>query len=177
MLNTINQFVVLFYLQLIAAERLFETYQDQMISLMPASEIVGASSVTSINQCKKYCLRAKEGCMGANLVPIRRGVYTCELISNIACKYEHQKGSISILRSADGITTNTQGQSENMMKFSTKDRDNDKLEGACCCGGWWFNDCGNVRLTGDYGRDGYEGITWYPFDTNLAYADMKIRFK
>jgi hypothetical protein len=61
-----------------------------------------------------------------------------------------------------------------MMKFSTKDRDNDKLEGACCCGGWWYNACGYVRLTGDYGRDGYEGIMWYPFDTNLAYADMKI---
>ncbi|KAK2141462.1 hypothetical protein LSH36_1094g00030 [Paralvinella palmiformis] len=75
---------------------------------------------------------------------------------------------------SDGFTTNTQGQSENMMKFSTKDRDNDKLEGACCCGGWWFNACGYVRLTGDYGRDGYEGIMWYPFDTNLAYADMKI---
>ena len=64
-----------------------------------------------------------------------------------------------------------------MMKFSTKDRDNVKLEGACCRGGWWFNVCGYVRLTGDYDGVGYEGIMWYPFDVNLAYADMKIKLK
>ena len=77
--------------------------------------------------------------------------------------------------SADSITSETYGQNENKMMFSTKDRDNDNFEADCCCGGWWFNACGYVRLGGGYGRDSYEGIMWYPFDSNLAYADMKIK--
>lgn len=89
--------VVLFILQLIAAEHLFEAYQGRVISLTQYG-IVGVHIANSINHCKEYCLQAGVRCRGANLIPIRRGVYSCELVSEITCKYDNQKGSLSILR-------------------------------------------------------------------------------
>ncbi|KAK2147929.1 hypothetical protein LSH36_528g02006 [Paralvinella palmiformis] len=67
---------------------------------------------------------------------------------------------------------------ENNMPFTTLDRDNDNLnKDLCCCGGWWFNRCGYVRLTGRYGLPlkYLHGVSWGSFDQHLAYADMKIK--
>ncbi|KAK2156488.1 hypothetical protein LSH36_212g04024 [Paralvinella palmiformis] len=64
------------------------------------------------------------------------------------------------------------------MSFTTADRDNDNfINGICCCGGWWFNCCGYVRLMGTYGTgiNNGHGISWGSFNINLAYADMKIK--
>ena len=47
----------------------------------------------------------------------------------------------------------------NNQQFSTKDRDNDKSDDdpvSCAikyAGGWWFNRCHNILLTGDYNQD------------------------
>jgi hypothetical protein len=59
----------------------------------------------------------------------------------------------------------------NNMGFSTWDNDNDGYPSGNCAGhsGWWYNYCGRVRLTGDYGS------SWDDFDKHLAYADMKIK--
>ncbi|XP_066547930.1 angiopoietin-related protein 3 [Amia ocellicauda] len=59
------------------------------------------------------------------------------------------------------------------MRFSTKDRDNDNMEGSSCAenysGGWWFNACGDTNLNGKYikvrakGRtERRRGIYWKP---------------
>ncbi|KAK5859550.1 hypothetical protein PBY51_021102 [Eleginops maclovinus] len=59
------------------------------------------------------------------------------------------------------------------MMFSTKDRDNDNLQGFNCAqdytGGWWYNACGDTNLNGRYfhmrpkGRsDRKRGIQWRP---------------
>ncbi|XP_062284456.1 angiopoietin-related protein 3-like isoform X1 [Scomber scombrus] len=58
------------------------------------------------------------------------------------------------------------------MRFSTKDRDNDKNQDSNCVhysGGWWFNACGDTNLNGRYfymrpkGRsERRKGIQWKP---------------
>jgi len=82
--------------QLADGEPLFQTYEDELI---PSTNhgIIAARAVTSINQCKTYCLQAKEEeCLGANLIPMRLGVYSCELINFVMCTHIGQKGGVSI---------------------------------------------------------------------------------
>ncbi|XP_031563075.1 ficolin-2-like isoform X2 [Actinia tenebrosa] len=74
---------------------------------------------------------------------------------------------------------------QNGMKFTTKDRDNDK-EGPSNCavgypGGWWFKACLPVNLNGKYvgnSRD-RQGIIWLRISTaafnSLKYTQMRIR--
>ncbi|KAK5919081.1 hypothetical protein CgunFtcFv8_023006 [Champsocephalus gunnari] len=66
------------------------------------------------------------------------------------------------------------------MMFSTKDRDNDNLQGFNCAqdytGGWWYNACGDTNLNGRYfhmrpkGRsDRKRGIQWR-LDRKASYS-------
>jgi len=72
------------------------------------------------------------------------------------------------------------------MKFTTKDRDNDKYWGYCAKmrrGGWWYNACGKSNLNGLYLYGGHTpgkmyGITWASWKGSrytMKSVVMKIR--
>ena len=71
------------------------------------------------------------------------------------------------------------------MKFSTKDRDNDKRIGSCAReykGSWWYNNCHKSNLNAiDYknGRapyaKGINWLTWRGHHYSLKFTEMKIR--
>ena len=56
----------------------------------------------------------------------------------------------------------------NLMKFTTKDNDNDDGNWGSCdncaiefTGAWWYNNCYYSNLNGHYGDVTAKGITWY----------------
>uniref|UniRef100_A0AAG5DKE7 Fibrinogen C-terminal domain-containing protein n=1 Tax=Anopheles atroparvus TaxID=41427 RepID=A0AAG5DKE7_ANOAO len=68
------------------------------------------------------------------------------------------------------------------MKFSTKDRDNDKYAKNCATmfeGAWWYKGCYNSHLNGRYlNKDYGKTMFWYYFKNphqELAYSRMMIR--
>ena len=71
----------------------------------------------------------------------------------------------------------------NNMMFSTRDRDNDMWKTGSCSndltGGWWFNDCHNSNLNGQFiwNTKAYSGIGWVRFKHNLSlkFVEMKMR--
>ena len=83
--------------------------------------------------------------------------------------------------------TGTAGDSltyTNVMKFSTKDVDNDTSPGTHCAqrwhGAWWFGNCMNAHLNGEYlggsHQRGKEGLLWLTFkglDYSLKGSEMK----
>ena len=112
------------------------------------------------------------------------------LIANSTLQSADYKIKIqNILTLGDGFTNLIQG-----MRFSTYDRDLDmcgqmcgqKIKNSCSIdqggsGGWWFNQCSPVCLTGKYLRPGeYEfrnEIYWSPLAGNeesLEMVEMKI---
>ena len=73
-------------------------------------------------------------------------------------------------------------QQHNLMKFTTKDNDNDQYSGGNCAiyltGAWWYNNCYYSNLNGRYGIDDSRGIAWYSWKGwyyFLPYVEMKIR--
>lgn len=70
------------------------------------------------------------------------------------------------------------------MAFSTKDKDNDNVKGACARnyrGAWWYKRCLYSGLNGIYGRDVKvpgSGVYWYFLKNYYAkFSEMKIRQK
>ena len=71
----------------------------------------------------------------------------------------------------------------NNMIFSTRDRDNDMWNTGSysneLTGGWWFNDCRNSNLNGQFkgNTKAYSGIGWIRFKHNLSlkFVEMKMR--
>ncbi|XP_050093777.1 ryncolin-1-like [Anopheles aquasalis] len=69
------------------------------------------------------------------------------------------------------------------MKFSTKDRDNDEDSAIHCAqkheGAWWYGHCSDANLNGRYGRlENAKASFWYHFHKNYAgmdYSRMMIR--
>ena len=69
----------------------------------------------------------------------------------------------------------------NQMKFTTRDRDNDRWGAHCALdhvdksGGWWYNHCSRIRLNHQYNNKYtiYLNGQWYA----LSFAEMKIRPK
>ena len=73
------------------------------------------------------------------------------------------------------------------MKFSAKNFDNDKSSKLNCAklaaGGWWFNDCQQVCLTGKYengthSAPGIVGIQWFGWkggNYSLSSVEMKMK--
>ncbi len=76
----------------------------------------------------------------------------------------------------------------NGMKFSTKDRDNDRrssvTDNNCAVlykGAWWYRDCHRSHLNGQYLKAGQKfstGINWYNWKNDMRSmmkTEMKIR--
>ena len=71
------------------------------------------------------------------------------------------------------------------MRFSTKDRDNDKSGRSCAQafkGAWWYNRCHDSNLNGLYLRGIHtsrgDGVNWYHWRGDyysLQKTEMKIR--
>ena len=88
-----------------------------------------------------------------------------------------------------GSYTGTAGDSltnSNMMKFTTKDRDNDVHSAANCAshhqGAWWFKICFHAHLNAPYYHISTVpqsiGIIWYAFKGDrysLKFTEMKVR--
>ena len=78
-----------------------------------------------------------------------------------------------------GINTNPfVGYPLNGMKFTTKDRDNDKYGGGNCAidkdgGGWWYHSCSHIHINRQYKHHQsiYINGKWYP----LPFIEMKIK--
>ena len=79
----------------------------------------------------------------------------------------------------DGLT-----QSHNM-KFSTRDNDNDQIDGNCAeqaKGAWWYNECStDANLNGVYHESAINdttSVSWYPWKNSLESlksVEIKIR--
>ena len=69
----------------------------------------------------------------------------------------------------------------NLMKFTTKDNDNDNYSSNCAIvysGAWWYKGCYYSNLNGLYGNDTDHGIIWYHWKGwgySLPYVEMKTR--
>ena len=70
----------------------------------------------------------------------------------------------------------------NNMKFTTKDRDNDKYGGNSAVrwtGAWWYHSSHHCNLNGQYlgNKRDYKGVTWNKYRSNLSlkFAEMKLR--
>ena len=70
----------------------------------------------------------------------------------------------------------------NLMKFTTKDNDNDLYSSSNCAvsftSAWWYRDCYYSNLNGYYGVEDSRGIVWYSWKGwgySLPYVEMKIR--
>lgn len=67
----------------------------------------------------------------------------------------------------------------NGMKFSTKDRDNDKAGANCAAAngnGWWFNACHHSNLNGIYYKKDTStsaGMTWFYWDNANKWVSLK----
>ena len=89
----------------------------------------------------------------------------------------------------DGFSgTATDGLKEhNKMKFSTKDRDNDKDSNGNCAkvweGAWWFKSCYHSHLNGRHPSrtavsDHRKFLSWYPFSNDFggwSISEMKVK--
>ena len=66
-------------------------------------------------------------------------------------------------------------------KFSTRDQDNDAQSGSCAVtykGGWWYGNCHQANLNGQYSKRGSDGVVWYHWkgwEYSLRFTEMKIR--
>ena len=71
----------------------------------------------------------------------------------------------------------------NLMKFTTKDNDNDRNNTGNCAvgwtGAWWYNDCHWSNLNGKYEDNDFgKGINWYTwkgFYYSLPFTEIKVR--
>ena len=68
-----------------------------------------------------------------------------------------------------------------LMKFTTKDNDNDVSSDNSNCaiaytGAWWYKSCHYSNLNGQYGVLSFgKGIYWDTFRTSLSFTEMKTR--
>ncbi|KAK3576114.1 hypothetical protein CHS0354_028012 [Potamilus streckersoni] len=75
----------------------------------------------------------------------------------------------------------------NLMKFSTKDLDNDLHMRNCAAdnkAGWWYNQCYSSHLNGVYHKGWYpgqstfaDGIVWYTLKSSERYSLRKVEMK
>ncbi|KAI8747783.1 BgiBFREP12.5 [Biomphalaria glabrata] len=70
----------------------------------------------------------------------------------------------------------------NNIFFTTSDRDNDVDSGLNCAedssGAWWYRDCHDSNLNGQWGRTSQKGMNWYQltrYSYSVSFTEMKIR--
>ena len=98
-------------------------------------------------------------------------------------KVDNEKNSYKITVIAYNGTYGDSLRYHNNIMFSTRDRDNDMWKTGSCSndltGGWWFNDCHNSNLNGQFiwNTKAYSGIGWVRFKHNLSlkFVEMKMR--
>ena len=98
-------------------------------------------------------------------------------------KIGNEKSRYEMLVSGYSGTSGDSLSYHNDMMFSTRDIDNDNWKTGSCSddltGGWWFNDCHNSNLNGQFlgNTKGYSGIVWARFRHNLSlkFVEMKMR--
>ena len=62
--------------------------------------------------------------------------------------------------------------------FSTYDKDNDISKYNCAeahTGAWWYHNCHDSNLNGDWMADGTKGLWWGTLPGSVSYSEMKIR--
>jgi len=73
--------IIMPLLHLTLADFTFTHYKDHLLKLRKFG-IAGSVVVTSISKCERACIESETGCQAANLLPIRKGLYSCELVSD-----------------------------------------------------------------------------------------------
>ncbi|XP_059154486.1 ficolin-1-like [Physella acuta] len=104
-------------------------------------------------------------------------VYRGFKVENEAAKYKMSYTSFS------GGNVEDQFSSHNGQEFTTIDSDNDRWSGGNCAvdrrGGWWYNECHNVNVNGEWASRVYKkGIHWYSitdYSDSLDFVLMKLR--
>ncbi|XP_035796369.1 fibrinogen-like protein A [Anopheles albimanus] len=95
---------------------------------------------------------------------------------------ESEQYSLNILGTYSGTAGDSMSYSKGM-KFTTKDRDNDRLSNTQCAhytaGAWWHNACTYVNLNGLYvNANNSTSMLWFKFKDNqqgLSFSRMMIR--
>ena len=98
-------------------------------------------------------------------------------------KVDNEKAKYKMTVSGYSGTSGDSLSYHSNMMFSTRDSDNDKWKTGSCSndltGGWWFNDCHQSNLNGQFmgNTKAYSGIGWSLFKHNLSlkFVEMKMR--
>ena len=98
-------------------------------------------------------------------------------------KVDNEKNNYKITVIGYNGTSGDSLSYHNNMIFSTRDRDNDMWKTGSCSndltGGWWFNDCRNSNLNGQFkgNTKAYSGIGWIRFKHNLSLKFVEIKMR
>ena len=95
--------MILFLPSLVSADCFFSRQNGRLLNTTH-SGLVGARAVKSTSQCERYCLEHLTECLAANMVPIRRGLFGCELINQASLQYtQPYEGGIFILKTGKHV--------------------------------------------------------------------------
>ncbi|XP_045187762.2 techylectin-5A-like [Mercenaria mercenaria] len=108
-------------------------------------------------------------------------VHTYAVYSTFSITDESQKYRLTV--SGYSGDAGDDFSSHSGMMFTTEDEDNDIAENTNCAkyynGGWWFSNCHNANLNGEYGStESGHGIMWYSvtgLTQSLSVTEMKIK--
>ena len=98
-------------------------------------------------------------------------------------KVDNEKNNYKITVIGYNGTSGDSLSYHNNMIFSTRDRDNDMWKTGSCSndltGGWWFNDCRNSNLNGQFkgNTKAYSSIGWIRFKHNLSLKFVEIKMR
>jgi hypothetical protein len=89
---------IFFLPALVRASCYFRRQSGQLMSTTQW-DLVSVRVVNSVSVCERYCLEHLTECLAANMVPLRRGIYSCELFSDASLQnLQPSEGSIFVLK-------------------------------------------------------------------------------